>query len=528
MRRVLVTLCSLFVTCSIAVAQDATDEVRVLLDERNYEALDERIARLHEASIVGKDGSELRELYETLFNTTHPQRLTIVDTWLQEKPSSPYALAAKVWGSIKLVEMHGTHGFETPGAPSDRLKLYLDARDTALDLVEKTLARSPDFVPSIDAWISSRAFYMQRPRSTERNHYVYATLMHVSPNRDSVLRIIAAINASFAVPFQEIMGACLKYAASAKDYDTDVCTIEAALRHHVDTDLEQHALTALETRDEPYLDDLKLEKILFERDFFDRDQTEAFVDTLKRLHQQTLKNTSQVKRFLLHGRRIASFTHDPSYVVWTQKKALALLDLKLRDDPLNRILLEQKTRLHLRSYRATAFEEDLAKARAIWPDAMVYGRYRSDMWRLGVELATADRPHFDILDQVAPMENAISYARPGFGATVQALSWMTTARHDAVSRRKELDGRSAADLVRIIEGLNCPILRAARVADGLCRSKSVPWETCAPDTALYAQVQSVLAEGAEGSCLDVSMTLLSDLEYQPIPSEELTSPWVEN
>lgn len=515
MKRQLVALWVLLASMIPAAAQTPLDEVRTLLDEKNITALDERIARLHAEAQVDKDGTELRDIYATLFNTTHPERLETVDLWLEEKPDSAYALAAKAWASIKSVKMFASREYDSPGPPRDRVQLYVDALETALGLVEKTLAQSPDFVPSIDAWVLSRLFYFERPRSTERNDYIYATLMNASPNRDSVLRIIDAIDASFPVPFQEIVKACLRYAPQARDYDTDLCATEAALRHHVDDDLKQQALTELDTRSEPYLDDLKLETVLFTRGFFNQERSAYFVDTLKTLHRNSLQDRSDLKRFTLHGRRIASFLKDRSYADATRASALAFIDRALHDDPMDRILLDQKIRLHLETFKRSGQLEDLAAARAVWPDIMVYGQYRSDTWRLGVDLATADRLPFDILDQVGPMENSIAYARPSFGAALQSLIWMTAARDAAASQRKEQDGHRSPDLIRIIDGLKCPMLRAARVTDGLCRSKSVPWETCAPDTELYAQIQRVLNAGAEGSCQKVSDILLSDLEYEP-------------
>ncbi|MYM57558.1 hypothetical protein [Thalassovita mangrovi] len=525
MIRILTVLAALTLTAPASTAQTATDKIRILLDQGDIAALDRAIAGMHEQAAEQKDAAALRDVYDRLFNSTHPARLAVVEEWRNEMPGSPYALAAETWGAIKTVEMLGSVNYASPGAPQNRLKLYISAKQRADELVEKSLRRSPDFVPTLDAWLVSRKFYLKKVKSTDLNAIIYAELMKASPDRASMLKIVETIDASFAHPTREILGACLTYADQIENYDSDLCVIEAVLRHHVDEGIANQAKAALETRDEPFLDDLKLDKILYADGFHMRERSDELRETLARLHENTLNTPAQIGNFAQHSRRIAWFLKTPSYLESSNDRLVEFIDERLADDPYNRFLIKRKIDALLAGYQRFGHLDDLERARALWPDAMVYGQYRGEFWNLGIALAAADRAPYDIVDQIEWAENAVAYSLLKLGAVKYALEWMIRAQ-DSARENLNLDRPDgSSDPSATLEALKCPMLRAARMVSALCQSHSADPILCEPSAAANERVHDILQEGGAGSCPSVSEARLTDLEYSAVPFESVSLPW---
>lgn len=525
MIRFLVILAALAAFASGALAQAPLDRIRNLLDRGDVQGLETEIASLHEKARARQDGSDLRKIYLRLFNTTHPERLATVERWLETMPTSTYAISAAAWGAIKKVEMYGGRDYESPGAPAGRLEVFASATRRAHDLVDRALSRSADFVPTLDAWMISRKFLLKRQKKSIFNPAIYAAVMKAAPDRASVLRIIETVDTSSANPTHDMLEACLLFGNIPEDYDSDLCMTEAALRHYFDRDVRDQAELALKEYDQRFLDDLRLDRMMYERGFWSRDRSEDLRARLLDLHAGSLNRVEDLETYRQAGVRIAIFLDDETYIDQSNARLFAFIDERLGDNPYDRILLQAKAETLLDAYTQFHRFEDLEEARALWPDMVKFGRYRSGFWRLGAALSGADRQTYEVERELPYLENSIAYERQAFGAAAAALERLSAAREDAVIRLGQDLAEGPPGLAKVLDDLECPMQRLARVISALCQSDTVSPMSCSSEMSYYRPLQDTLARGAAGSCPAMSQARPLDLEYLPVPFEDIEIPW---
>lgn len=498
--------------------QTPLERVRGLLDNAAVDELEREMIRLNDIVLAGGSAADLREIHARLFETTHTDRIAVVEDWLLAYPASPYAVTAKAWISLAATEQWGADSarYSKPEL-IDRAQLWSRAREQSLGMIGQALELSDSYVPALDAWLRSRE---TRPVLDDLPTISNA-LFDVSPTRSSIRKIIKATSMNAPNLRQDVLEICLNYAPRAADYNQDICMIEAEFSHYLGNDIREVAKASLVEIGDKRLDWVRLKIWLRSKP---RDPN--FAEHALELHTLALTTETDLENYFYATKRIAFASKRPDYAETMTKQVLALADVRLADDPLNRKLLQLRAELLLQAYQRDANADDLAAARSDWENLMAYANANAQTWRLGASLAIADREPWNFYVQRVFLENTNAYSGQNLLHLLENVYALNNAKVAAQSQvAAGVDGL-LPDPVQVLEEITCPLLRAAITADAMCRTFSPPLTSlCNPKNPYFEPVPKVLAEGRAGSCKTISQTPLSELRYEAIPIDQLKLPW---
>ncbi|RYG92625.1 hypothetical protein EU803_00530 [Loktanella sp. IMCC34160] len=499
-------------------AETPVDQVRLLLDAGDIAGLENVLAELHQDVIDGGSAKDLRDIASRLFQTTHPQRIEVIEKWHAERHESPFAVAAEAWVAIRAVELLGSE-YEIYREPKVReaMQPWQDARSRAHALARQAAANPTGFVPGLDAGLVA----MEMRYATLDEAAPLATrLIEIAPERESVLRISRAAQIRSSSGGRDVANLCLMYGQAARDYDADLCMTELAVVRHVDADIRARAEDLLWQLEEPTLDAARLVTFLrHQRDY------EGTPERIFEIHRTALTHDSDPVRYLSDAGRIARFFQNDGYAEEARARVRDMVSSRLEDDPFNHKLLRFQAQLLLEDYQVTPLPDLLHQARRSWEDGMWYGEMNDSIWRLGASLAIADRHPSDYQSQQVFFENMIAYSGQNLQYLLENVYAVDIAYDAATSGLKDADRDLAKDLEQSIESMECPMLRAALTASAMCRSISPPVPICDPDLPLFQPIPGILEMGRDGMCVEVSSQPLSDLRYDPVPFADVRLPW---
>lgn len=518
MNAIRVALLWLSLMVTTGYANTPVEIVRTLLDAGDVAGLEREMKRLDQQVVVSGNADDLRQIEARLFETSHPDRIKVIEAWRTAYPDSIYSLAAETWVAIKAVELWGSdyNRYEQPKTNEENA-LWRKARTRALSLADLLAHKEATFVPAIDAWLRTKEITRGEFADLERQ---VSALMEVAPNRESVLRIVEAVHEWSLNPAHDVVGVCLDVTELAVDYDADRCVVEAAILRHLQTDLRAAAEEQL-----PSLKDPRLVAARFSVLFRSRPTDSESRARLLSLHRRLLTIDTDLVEYVRDARAVAHFAEEPEYVDQAKQNVLSMIDLRLVDDPLNHNLLLAKSELMYEAYTKNGSEVLLENARKHWEDAMYYGKYSDIIWRLGALLAIADKEPYDFVSQKVFLENTIAYSGQNVQYILENLFALNQAEDAALSLPKTANVSVDSEISRVLEDIKCPILKAAKLASALCRTTAAGFPLCDPSKPFFERVPAILAEGKNGSCPSVSDIPLSKLRYEAVGIENIELPW---
>lgn len=503
MRRILAILAFL---AAPAWGDEHFEYVTDLLDDADVVGLETVLARMHKQSVRDRDPSELRALYAQIFATTHPQRNAVVFQWRAQLPMSPYAAAAEAWSAIATTRQLGQGDHARP--------LYAAARKRATDAAGDATRLSSDFAPGLEAWLATPY------RADERSDAapVIGRLLAVGPDRATMLQIMRAVDRYWVSFSQDVLEFCAIYGPMVADYSPDQCVIDAAIKMKAGWGLRDAAVEAMASTDDLGAPDTRGEAALRH----DLPIADAAANAVV-WHRATLAPGQPVDSFVGEAGWIGRKFDLPDYALTAEATVLDFIDRRLRDDPMNPELIAEKVRLLYLRYRTTSDATALHEARAAWPDAMAFGQYNPRIWELGALLEGADRHVSDVAPRIPYWVNTIAHSYDGKYAILMLFNELYAAYQDAETRLGSASAPSdtAPDPESVLAEVRCPMLRAARVMQALCRLDNNKGSLCDSKQKLYAPVPKIVKAGRGGLCDEIARTPLTMLAYRPVSLSEI-------
>lgn len=492
------------------LAQDPVQRVRAMLDAGDVDGLEQTLRALHESQRTDGGARTLREINARLFETTHPERGAVILRWQESRPDSVYAATAAAWRAIKLFEAAGSlnERYGTPVSPAG-LAAYDGAKEAARSATERALGLGEDYAPAYDAWFRLRVGYPKRDDLGE----MAEALMSAAPEAESIRIIIAAALHWSPHPGRDVVDICLIYSPRAADYDADRCVVEAAIPNDLGGDLVSTAAKVLRGIEDPALDWAHLQQAVWagSPDGWDLDQIETW-------YRRMPLSTADLNWYVNTGRRIAGIGKRPEVLIEGANRALDEIALRTSDNPHDPSLRALESALRLEQYLRGRDANDLSLARQAWEAGVAYGGSTADYWQAASLLATADKEPWDVAGAVPFHENAIAYSGQSVANIVMAFHWLDEARLAA----EAASGTPGAS--EVLQKLQCPMLRMARLADALCRTDPAASMFCDPAQPAFAHGPAILADGAQ-TCPEVANARLSSLKFEPVPYANVPLPW---
>lgn len=523
MLRILACL-SLLAFSGPCLAAPSDDEITAMLDTGDIAKLETTFADLHERQLDTGDAEVLRALHLRHFAVSHPARNATVAEWRRQMPESPYAAAAVAWQ--RLHEADNLEKSSQDFEPNRRTALV-----AATEAAEAAVALADDYVPSLEAWLESEPYGLAGPNrrrdvlsDDEFGEFLFVVenLLANAPDRSSFLTILNAVDDLPKATSDYIVGVCAEYADIVVGYDAEQCLIDAALHTSNGYGFRDAAIERLAEIEAPLLEDTRAEAAL-KLGFEMPDAAEKVVAW----HRELLRPGVDLKQFSGDAARLVRKFDLPGYGTESKVAMATYVEARLKEDPLNLDLLNQ-------IIAAAVFEnhpeppspESLAKARALWPDLLAFGSQSAFTWSLGARLVAADRHISDVVPQMAYRESEIYYWGNTLTPVYHYFIALNTAYRDAEERaltgpKAEL---GAPEPEEVIAAVGCPLLRAARVLEALCRADGASASMRQCDFSSEgpgAAVPLVIAEGRDGLCDDIAFARLSELTYTPIPAAEI-------
>ena len=505
--RVLLSLLVLSLLGPAARADALEDNVRAALDARDIAALESLLAEAHAEAVAATDFTSLRAVYNNLFETAHRARFAATETWFQTVPTSPYAATALAWSYHHRSFL--LRGQRALSATSDEAySAYAAERGAARALVGDALDAAEDFIPALDLALllmtDSRA-------DAEIVKSLAARALDLAPSRRTLRLAQVALSFDWGGSMQDNLDLCVSLADKVPGYDADLCLIEVAFQNKATGAFREAALTALETRDEPFLDYARLDAYLNEW----RSRPEA-ADEAQRIHRAMLANELDIDGFKFALQQMQEIFGLTFYWIEMRTAPLAALRARLVDDPQNyRLALALADELF--ELRADDPSVDLGEAEALWPDMLALGHYEPDVWRMGMALAV-DTPWPAYTAQAPFRANQIYYSNHDAGVLRFYLmdlfqGWMI-ATGETRTAEAEVDPEALKEMVR------CPLFRVSRLYDAVCATDPGAggctiggWGSDFPARARRLMKKETACEWERTAPLD-------ELVFAPVPVEE--------
>ncbi|MEM1386949.1 MAG: hypothetical protein AAF748_09840 [Pseudomonadota bacterium] len=494
--RVLALAC-LFVLTILAPAQALTADAAVAqaLDSGDVHALEQLIADMHRKSLLDKDARPLRALYARYIATTHPERRETIQAWARAYRQSAYAQTA-----VALLEL-----IDQP-LNDDRDA----ARKSTLAAAGEALRLGQDFAPALELWVTL-SWSDDDDTPLDRT---LSRLFAISPDHETILLVMRALSRHGVNRDRLLASLCETHASAIVDYDVELCMFDVVLRQYGLRNLREAALEALPGRTSPLLEGARALAALSQRDVSAADAVIAW-------HEAQLRMGVDVEAFNRRTHMIEYALERPGYAQTVSGALHAYIDARLVDDPYNVDLV--LTRAHAVIVQPEPPADAVAAARDMWPAALRYGSQSPFVWEMGALLAMAGKHPSDAIAALPFLENlaAVANTTPyGAGRLFNMLHAAFVAAEARIEADQEvLAGANDASL--IIETLSCPMLRAARVTDGICQGYTPGDSTCDPNRAAFKAVQNVLHRGRNGLCNDVARARLRGLAYTLSPMPEV-------
>lgn len=447
--------------CAAAAASALTrQEVAEALDASDFAALETLMSAEHTKARVSKDFGSLRTVYGAVFAKLHAERFQNVQKWFHTYPESPFAAAALAAGHYaRAFAFRGeyTTAYTSPQAR----KAFVEEMAKSVQLARLSRHHAPDFIPAIDL-----SLQQIRVGAVPGSPWTLIKLaFEISPERATVFAALSSYGANWGNDGDSGLGpraVCSGYADQVRDYDSELCWIEMVFLFDIQGRERTKAIEALDTRDEPFLDYIRLQAYLSEW----RDRPEA-EDVVYDLHLDALANGAAPRFFLETLSRINSSFPDPLYEAEAMDFLHATLRKRLKEDPQNPELLFYLIKDVIVRIQRGDPTADVSDARAYWEAMLPLGQYRHDTWEYGSELAFAEGGFYDFDRRFPYMQNMLVYGNH-HPYVVSRVLMQVHLLYAELNKDTRANSDRPADPEAVLHEMACPMLRVARLYDAAC------------------------------------------------------------
>lgn len=521
-------LLTLLVMCLPAYAEVNLDDYRRMIDTENFEELEKSIAGLHQNSLNTGESSDLRKIYGTLFQTTHPERRKAIDKWVKAYPVSPYANAAAAWMYVRSGWLY--RGERTvSGTSNEAMQAFELHMNKANAYTLTAYEKLPEFLPANDA-----VFLMQRIGKQNRDPYpVLEVVLQSIPNSSSVIKAAAVLSPFWGGSQRKQDRLCEIYAERVENYNAEICKVQLFFPRYGGTYYvtiaPQSERDWAESTVEKYSDAPELEYWAYIVSF-NKDRSEENLQKLKTLHLEQNFGIHNTENYIGNAHFYARAFKDVDIIIQSYLNLKKVADEQLIDDPFAYDWLDISIRhelefRHLDLYTGinvgeTKLSDDqLNNLRLKWYKAMHYGRFDSDMWRLGGNLATARTDSNDLASKQIFTQNRLYYAKHNLDTVSSYLGEILGTHKYAMVPRQSWN-KNPMKPEDVLRTATCDIVRAVRIIKFQCG-----WQSAASclgenyDGQNFIQAKEITSKTTQ--CLHEQRMPLDSVLYDPVPFNEI-------
>lgn len=492
---------SLFLATSVT-AETSRVSVRAALDQGDIAALERLMADLHQRARSSTDWTELRQIHIDLIATTHPHRSAVIEAWRQRYPRSVYAAAAVAHMVLKHHDILVARGAQA--------LLKRDTPERAAEAAVDAVFAGPHYVPALEAWLALPG----RERGTRLERLIETRLMQTSPDRASLHAILKSkTTPTWRNATNQVVEACVEHAGNVQGYNAEICIAEAAMTLNGLGELRPFAVEYIRNSVDPLLNEARMRAAVQNKIDVPQEALQAWLEMGPATDDDAVRHAGLGS--VIEYRLGLEGAHEAA-----RNRALAYINRRLRDDPLNQALILEKVRILYLRFTETRAPGLLAQARSAWPDARPFAGSSPRFWEYGALLEGADRHVMDVRSRMPYRETAIVMSEHNSYSIMMYFVELRTAYEAARSGQfNPALARGAAEHAgRIAQDLRCPLLRAARLADAICQVNGRGGTICDPNEQFFEHVPATLRLGHLGLCDAVQKTPISALKYQETPN----------
>ncbi|NSX55355.1 DUF4034 domain-containing protein [Parasulfitobacter algicola] len=521
-------LCTFLAFCLPAYAKVDLNEFRRMIDAKDFAALERSIGERHENALKTGNSIDLWKIYGTLFQTTHPQRRAAIQEWTNAYPTSAYAHSAAAWMYVKSGWLYRGERIVSETSP-EAMRAFQFNMNKANEHTLTAYEQLPTFIPASDA-----VFLMQQIGQQRRNpEPVLDVVLDSIPNSRSVAKAVSVMAPEWGGSRRKQERLCNIYAVEVSGYNAEICKVSLFFAkygiYYFTINASKREIAQIKTVLEKYADAPELE---YWRYVFSLATDRSFENLrrLQKLHFDENYGIHDHEYYAGNGMRYARIDRDPQVIVQSYLNLKDYADQILKDDPLNyewleiAILHELEFR-HLDHYTGISVSEtiltdgQLKQLRRMWYDAMVYGRFDSDMWILGGQLATVRTDFHDVKSKQIFTQNRLYYSGHNLDTTLEYLAQINLI-HKQLSNPELTYDKLSSSREDAIETAECDIVRAVRIVEKRCSEMS--YANCIGTNnhgRTFEQGQQISRKSTQ--CLTEHRMPLDAILYEPVPFDQI-------
>ena len=330
----------------------------------------------------------------------------------------------------------------------------------------------------------------------------------IAPDRRFLELGLASLQMRWGGSFEDNLALCAEMADKVADYDAELCLIEMVFDNELEGPIREAALTALDGRDEAFLDYARLNAYVNEWQGRDGAAQEA-----RRIHRESL-GTGTMRACKDTLWRIDAAFPTPEYETEAREALQACLRERLPDNPQNTNILSALLGDAIRRQNEDPARVDLRELEAGWRELLDLGAYLPVTWAIGQEIDAALHGEIRPVQRSRFSDNRIYYSDYDSIRLVRHLGLLyrddRIATGDIRNRMgEEIDREAPREAVR------CPMMRAARLFETLCTYGPDEWgcQVANDGPKLLAEVGAIMDEA--GDCAWEREAPLEELLFSP-------------
>ncbi len=458
----------IFSLASMAKADLKVEDVRVALDARAFDDLEDLFSQAHSIALERRDFTTLQSVYLVLWNTAHLDRYAITEEWHAAHPESAYPLVGLAHMNMKLAwEIRGTADAQmvTRRAAAG----FDDQIDMAHAHATEALALDPTFLPAFDAAIAV-AGHRGHPRDVLP---LLRQTVDIGPTRQTLWRALGSVSPTWGGTLDMGEAICAEIGPEVPDYGVVGCQLTLVHQFGLTLHYSDWVITTLEDHE-----DIAPVGLLI--DMYSgpwRLQPDAG-DELLRLLELLIVPEMEIAWFDHYMRHVPlRVKNDDSYQMLLDARQ-QVFEQRLRDSPNSVTFLNMVARDYVSPLTMHRNEpEDLLpnaddlrrEGIAIWHEMLQLGRHRPDVLAQGLELMAGhshELPHPGLHTVFTALMNETNSRPQDFWDYVEILMVKFYALR--LDPPYELLDSAPGDAVD--EAILCPLFRAKIIFDRVCTS----------------------------------------------------------
>ena len=500
------------------VAGPSVDDIRVGVLKGDMIGVETAMAELYSEALETGEFGTMRRVNSAVFAVTHADVISFLERWMAELPGSQFAHAGWAWNRYHIAGLYRGNKWYGQTSP-DAIDLYEGTLQDAVIAAKAAYALAPQYQPASDAML---VFSVNRSAEIDWQP-IFEKAIQDAPNATTLRKAIYAVNPNWGGSTERMMQLCADYADDMPNYDVEACIIQTALSHKVPAALRNVARDLLITRDEAWLDYLRLGFYTLRHD-----PTAVSQERLLDIHARAFDIGVSFDDYLSSAHTISLRYDLPFYETEAREKLAQYLDVLIERDPYNYHYLTKRIELLGNPDPNGEWEPlKLARAMELWQQATRFGWYKPEIWETGGRLAIVGKER-DWGFNAFPYLNNAAAINPYPVAHIRLiLSYYDRDRYGAERAVQQSSGQTGNEQARV-EATYCPILRALRLFDAYCalgRGESECAEN-SPSMILVNQARDI--PDLEYSCPRIATAEINELIYMPIPLSEFDTWWQEN